>query len=57
MWFLASAVEGATEGLGYMHGIEVIHCDHNVDRMLIYRSNDPTGLIGKVTDATHHMMR
>jgi len=45
--FLASFEADATDGLRYMHGVGVIHCDHTVDKALMCRSDGPTGLVGK----------
>lgn len=41
----------ATEGLQYMHGADIIHCDHKLQNVLICRSGGPMGFVGKLTDA------
>ena len=48
--FVASFEADATEGLHYMHGAGIIHCDHKLQNVLICRSSTPMGFIGKVTD-------
>lgn len=40
----------ATEGLGFMHGLGMVHCDHKLGNTLICRSDGPTGFVGKITD-------
>lgn len=48
--FLVSFEADATEGLSYMHGLGIVHCDHKLENTLVCRTDGPTGFVGKVTD-------
>ena len=48
--FFVSFEADATEGLSYMHGLGIVHCDHKLENTLICKSDGPTGFVGKVTD-------
>lgn len=40
----------AAEGLAYMHGLGLVHCDHKMQNTLICLSDGPERFIGKLTD-------
>lgn len=48
--FEASIEADATEALHFMHGSDIVHCDHKLPNILICRSGGPTEFVGKITD-------
>lgn len=49
-FFVASFEADAAEGLSYIHGKGIVHCDVKLDNTLVCRSNGPAGYVGKITD-------